>query len=111
MADSFQRKPGGVVVVQIVENWSDIEGEVKASHPSDVPGSVSIRILVTKVSSVEGFSNLLADAEGTTVEVNAPEDLASDRGVRAGVTIRCRVRRAGPKNIFLHPEQLVVSNA
>jgi hypothetical protein len=96
--------------VQIVENWSDIEGTLRTSRPSSVaPGFVTLEIELTKVKPVEGFRNLLEDAGSATVEVNTPEELARNTDLREGAIIRCRVRRAGPRNIFAHPENFSVT--
>ena len=91
--------------MQVVENWSDIEGELLSHRPNSVAqGFVELRIRVKKIKDVHGFRNLIDGSEGSTIEVNAPEDLVRDVDLTKGKTVRCRVRRAGPHNIFVHPE-------
>ena len=95
---------------QIVENWSDIEGRLQDNNPSNTPGFTILEIRVASVTPVAGFPNLLEDAAGTTIKVNAPDQLVQGLDLSKGATVRCRVRRAGPKNIFVHPEHLSIVN-
>ena len=97
--------------MQIVENWSDIVGEVKGHHPSQsTAGFTTLKIAVKDVKPVKGFSNLLQKAKGETLEVNVPNDIIGDFDLKPGTIVSGRVRRAGLKNIFAHPEHFKISS-
>jgi hypothetical protein len=96
---------GETMQAQIVENWSDIVGELKEYYPSkDNERFVTLKSHVKDVKPVKGFRNLLEEAVGKTIEVNIPRDVANTLDLAAGLKVSCRVRRAGVKKIFVHPE-------
>jgi hypothetical protein len=93
--------------VQIIENWSDVRGVVRSCYPSpDVGGFIAVEVVVARVLPVEGFANLLAHKEGESLEVLIPEELIKFLGIVQGVTIACRVRRAGRDRVFVHRNHL-----
>ncbi len=95
-----------MVQVQIVENWSDIEGVICGSHPSrDLRDHTVVEIRVDKVKPVEDYPNLLGESEGKTIEVLVRQETLSGIDVTEDRKVVCRVRRAGPKKIFAHPER------
>ena len=96
---------GETMQSQIVENWSDIVGELKEHYPSkEAEGFITFKIRVKDVKPVKGFRNLLEEAAGKTIEVNVPKDVANSLDLAPGIDVSCRVRRAGVKKIFVHPE-------
>jgi hypothetical protein len=95
--------------VQIVENWTEIVGELKGHHQSKVSEDfLTLEILVKEVKPVKGVRNLLEDAKGKTIEVNVKKDQAENLNLEEGAILHARVRRANLKNIFAHPEHLSV---
>jgi hypothetical protein len=89
--------------VQIIENWSDVNGVVRSCNPSpDVGGFRAVEVVVEKVNPVEGFANLLGDTEGKPLVVLMPEELVKSLRIARGVMIACRVRRANLDRTFVH---------
>lgn len=89
-------------MVQIIENWAEMEGTVAAAPaPSDRPGLMRLELFVDSVRDVESFPNLLAEREHQRVEVLLPG--AVPEALQEGSRVRVRVRRA-PNAIFAHPE-------
>ncbi len=89
--------------VQIIENWSDITGKVRACEPSpNVAGFMAVEIAVEQVKAVEGFANLLGQAVGTNLMVLVPDELVKALAITAGDMITCRVRRANLERSFVH---------
>ncbi|HLC04318.1 MAG TPA: hypothetical protein VJK02_14885 [Anaerolineales bacterium] len=95
--------------VSIIENWSDIVGEVWRIHPdAEVPGFTSVEIDVRQVERVEGFANLLEEAVGTRIEVGLPDNKLADLGITVGSVVACRVRKARIDKIYVHRERIAV---
>lgn len=98
-----------MMAVQILENWTDIDGRVHAIISSaDVPGHVVVNIQVNQTKAVEGFADLLAATAGTIIAVYIKQEVVQQAGVVIGARIRCRIRRAGPQKIFAHPSNIRV---
>lgn len=98
--------------VQIVENWSDITGEVRSYQPSpDVTGFMAVELDVEKVSPVEGFPNLLEHLKGKSLVVFMPEELVKPLNINLGDTIACRVRRAALDRVFVHWDYLSLQHS
>lgn len=97
--------------MQVVENWSEITGSVVSREPADRAGYDVVAIEVERVGAVEGYRNLLADAEQTRLAVLVPRELAARHAIGPGDHIRCQVRVASTRQAFVHPEQLTVSRA
>ncbi|MGE3977913.1 MAG: hypothetical protein AB7F94_10040 [Nitrospira sp.] len=95
------------MTVPAIENWTDIDGRVHALIPStDVPGHVVVNIQVNRTKAVEGFADLLATTIGTIISVYFTQEAAQQARVVIGARIRCRIRRAGPQKIFVHPTNI-----
>jgi hypothetical protein len=93
--------------VQMVENWSDLTGEVVAWHPSSpVAGFGIAEVKVRSTAPVGTFPDLLKDAVGETVRIYVPTAAAARLNLTPGATLRSRVRKAGPQSIFVHPEHV-----
>ena len=98
--------------MQIIENWSDINGTVRSSlQPPHIDGFIEVEILVEKVDSVEGFANLLEQMEGKSLFVLVPEELVRSLDIAPGDTIECRVRRAGLDQSFVHRNRISVHHS
>lgn len=96
-------------MVQIVENWADIEGRVDQVAPApDDPSMVAVSVALDMADDVEGFRNLLADSRGSVVTVLLRSDIASERGLVPGTRLVARARRSGPDRTFVHPEHVEV---
>lgn len=89
--------------MQIIENWTDVEGEVQDTEPSDISEDfVRVKFEVNHSKPVEGFANLFDAAKGQTLTVEVPKHAAAQ--LQKGAKIVSRIRRATNKNIFAHPE-------
>lgn len=94
------------MTMQIVENWADIKGKVLDSYPSKtVEGFVTLEVRVSDVEDVEGFRNLLDDRRGEVIYLNVPEAVWRELSAESGAKVSCRVRMAGQRNLFAHPER------
>ena len=93
------------MTVPIIENWADVKGELLDTYPSPaVDGFVTLELKVNDVENVEGFKNPLDDKKGEVIRVNVKEDVIQDMDLKPGARLSCRVRMAGPKKFFAHPE-------
>ncbi len=91
-------------MVQIVENWTDVVGTVRAiTTRDDVMNDATLWLVVDAVHDVEGSPNLLAATPGELLEVATPRASLDDAGVVSGTQVKARVRRAGPGRVFAPP--------
>jgi len=98
--------------MQIIENWSNIRGTVRSLQPSpNVHGFVEVEVQVENIYPVEGFANLLASAEGTSLVVLFPDEVIKFLDIRPGDVIECRVRRANLDRSFVHRNHISVQHA
>jgi len=90
--------------MQIVENWSDVEGEVKElqHNPSD-PFAVAT-VKVNSADPVGSFANLVSKDVGNDIAVRVPAAAVQRIGLTPGNRLRLRVRQAGLDRYFSHPE-------
>ncbi|HEX5715733.1 MAG TPA: hypothetical protein VF179_06215 [Thermoanaerobaculia bacterium] len=89
----------------IVENWSDVKGELVDAYPSQTAeGFVTLELKVSDVEKVEGFKSFLEDKKGEVIHVNVKEPVVEDMDLKPGAKVSCRVRMAGPRKFFAHPE-------
>lgn len=95
------------MAMPIVENWADIKGKVLDHYPSKTAdGFVTVELKVDDVKDVEDFRNLLSDRKGEVVYVNVPEATWRELSPESGAEVSCRVRMAGQRNLFAHPERV-----
>ena len=100
---------GGIMSVQIIENWSDVTGTVRSCRPSpSIAGFVEVEIAVEQVNAVEGFANLLEHTAGKNLVVLVPEELVKSLNITRGDRIACRVRRATLDRAFVHRNYISV---
>lgn len=93
--------------VQIVENWTDLSGDVVTWQPSSTLTGFGIaEVRVRGAAPVASFPNLLHDATGNTVRVYVPTAAAARLNLSPGARVRFRVRKGGPRAIFAHPEHV-----
>lgn len=96
-------------MVQIAENWADVVGVLLDHYPSKTnAGFVTLEIKVERLEGVEGYRNLLEGTEGEVIYVNVPEAVSERLELRRGAKISCRVRKADPRKLFVHPEQITI---
>jgi hypothetical protein len=89
-------------MVQIKENWSDIEGEVSELLPNPADPSFAIaKVKVNASAPVGSFANLLEKDIGKEISVRVPN--LSVEGLAPGHRILMRVRQAGIGQYFSHP--------
>ena len=94
-------------MVQVVENWADIEGEVQGVRDSVLNGFKTVEMLVKNTKAVENFPNLLEQRVGEIIAVDVPEPRGESlqKAYEAGQPqVVWRVRLAGPNRFFAHPE-------
>jgi hypothetical protein len=94
-------------MVQVIENWADIEGEIQSVRDSELKGYKTVEVLVKDAKAVENFPNLLKQRRGEVIAVNVPEPTAEtlQEAYESGQSqVACRVRLAGPTRFFAHPE-------
>lgn len=96
----------GAAMVQMVENWTAVDGVVVAAPiAADLPDFDAVELRIKHAGPVAGYANLLADAAGRNMTVLAPRDRLA--GLSAGAAVRLQVRRA-PGRIFADPDAIVV---
>jgi hypothetical protein len=99
-------------MVQIIENWSEIEGDVREVRPDpELPGHLVATVAVSgskPVARPDGseFPNLLAESAGDTIDIHVPEAAAAEHQLAAGRHVSARVRRATPTRSFVDPRHL-----
>ena len=91
-------------MVQAVENWSCVAGEIVAIGAAHSDGSRTLTIQVDTVTAIQGFANLLAGRAGSTVDVAIRAGQLSEAAGRVGRRITLPVRMAGPGRFFAHPD-------
>src|ERR671910_225001 len=94
-------------MVQVIENWADIEGEIQSVRDSELKGYKTVEVLVKDAKAVENFPNLLKERRGEVIPVNVPEPAVEtlQEAYEAGQSqVTCRVRLAGPSRFFAHSE-------
>ena len=93
--------------MQIVENWSDVDGEVKklSANPSD-PSLTLATLAVEAASPVASFPNLLAGRVGNEITVGIATAAVQQAGVAPGHRLHLRIRQAGPEKFFSHPDHI-----
>jgi hypothetical protein len=100
---------GQKVPVQIIENWSEINGVVLSAEPStDVHDFMAVTVAVDHVTALDGFANLLTDVAGKQIVMLVPQELFSALDVKQGSVITCWVRKAGLNRIFVHRQHISV---
>jgi hypothetical protein len=95
--------------VQIVENWADLEGDVRSvTRGSDVNGFDVVELDVRATRDVGVFPNFFAQSVGEVVRVYVPHDIVVGLPLNPGARVNCRVRKAGPTRVFIDPRQVSV---
>lgn len=84
-------------MVQIVENWAEVEGVVTRVGEGD--GRPELEIEVESAQEVAGYPNLLADHVGRLITIILADD-ATELRPEPGDRVRCRVRKAGSERYF-----------
>jgi len=99
------------VSVSMMPNWSNIRGLVRSVRPSpDIAGFSEVELSVENVSPVQGFANLLADAQGASLVVLVPTEVAQALGIVSSDVIEACVRRAGLRRAYVHREEISVQH-
>ncbi len=95
-------------MVQIVENWVDVRGEVVAVRPGEQAGFDVVTLRLAEVVPVPSYPALVKGAPGVLLDVLVPAEIVSARRIAVGVRLKGRVRRAAPDRVFAHREQIDV---
>ena len=95
--------------MSVIENWTDLVGRIRHISDHDPKKNfTTIALDVEKVDDVEGYPNLLADVDHTTVHIDVRDDQLREHDLKPGDRIRSRTRRAQGDRLFAHPDQLEV---
>lgn len=95
-------------MVSVIENWTDMEGLLVSFQQSQALEDFLIaKVRIEKASDVEGFTNLLKDKVGKTIDVFIPKDSATELQLTNGIKLKFRAR-TGRYNIFVHPDVISV---
>lgn len=94
--------------VQMIENWSEIEGQVTGLWPDrELEAFTVVELSVRRVVAVEEYANLLAHLEeDSRLEVLFPNEIVVELELAVGVQLVARVRRAGLERVFVHREEI-----
>jgi len=86
-------------LVQVIENYAGIEGQlVEARDSAEVADHGVLVVQVDRVNPVDGYPNLLAQAQGQRLEVLVRKERLGAYAV--GQPLQLRVRRASPSAVF-----------
>ena len=88
-------------MVQIVENWSVVQGRVVTIVPASLQGFTLVDVTIAAVQDVDGFPNLLAHEAGHQLGVHVPDAVALT--FSPGAQVSLTVRRAGAHRVFAAP--------
>ena len=96
-------------MVSVIENWTDMEGLLVSFEQSQtLEDFLTAKVTIEKASDVEGFTNLLKDKVGKTIDVFIPKGLATELQLEHGIKLKFRAR-TGRYNIFVNPDVFSVS--
>jgi hypothetical protein len=99
-------------MVQMIENWADIDGKLVSSEWEDQVGNYcSVRVHIDKVKGVRGFANLLQDAIDSEIKVYVPLDRTKAIQVYNGRHIRWRVSLADPLTVIMQSDYAVANDS
>jgi transcription termination factor Rho len=92
-------------MVAVIENWSDVIGRVRHIAVHDAGSDhTTIAVDVERVDDVEGFANLLADTQESTVSIRMRDEQLRRLQLQPGDRIRCRIRRTRGNQLIAHPD-------
>jgi hypothetical protein len=95
--------------VNIVENWTEIKGEVlRVIRRRETPKSLAVTIKLHNVKPVAGFANLIDRQAGETLEALFPIEIVDQMKFEVGDVLSCRVRKAGLERYYVHREHVSV---
>jgi hypothetical protein len=93
--------------MQVIENWSDLTGQVvRLQDDAERPGYKLLDLAVKIADPVPGVAHLLADKQGSNLSLHVPASAATNLATGDNITVRARL--AGPNLFFSHPENLSV---
>lgn len=96
-------------MVQVVENWAEVVGTVRAISPSRRGQDwrvVVVDVSVGHVDNVGGWPNLVRSQvdDEKCLSVTCPAAALTDSGVTPGRVVRGRARLGGPGQVLAHPD-------
>ncbi len=93
--------------MQIIENWSDVDGEVSEllQNPSD-PSFAVAKVRVHASTPVGSFANLLTKDVGNEIAIRVPNTAVQRLGLAPGHRVHMRVRQTGVDKYFSPPEAI-----
>jgi hypothetical protein len=94
-------------MVQAIENWADLAGTVRAVKPAAGESRMGqLVIQVERSDDVEGYPNLLANAQGEELAVAVRSERLDELAPAPGARVRLRAQRASPTVVVAHPESV-----
>ena len=95
---------------QIIENWTDVTGRVRAVEDEPGrPGFMAVELDVEQTAPVAGFADLIGQANPATLRMLIPTARVDALALGEGARVEARVRRAGVRAVFCHPERVRVT--
>lgn len=94
-------------MVQRIENWSVLRGQVQAvSDDPQQPEFRRVSLAVDGVDTVDGFATAVSeDAAGSVVDIAVPRTTADAIGLAAGRVVELSARST-PAGLFAHPDRV-----
>ena len=94
-------------MVNIVPNWTEVVGKVKAISPHEsLTGYSKIVLQVKSTSDVKGFKNLMTDKDMSEVSAIISDEALTEKKIKAGMNIVCHIRLTQNRENFVNPESL-----
>jgi hypothetical protein len=93
-------------VVQAIENWAQIQGELLEEKAPRVPAHRTFRLRLEKAFDLEGYPNLFHPRPDAVIEVSVPAASADAITLVAGQRIRCRARLVAPRHAIADPNSI-----
>jgi hypothetical protein len=95
-------------VVQAIENWAQIQGELLEERPSRVPAHRTFRLRLEKAFDLEGYPNLFHASPDAVIDVSMPGASVYALALVGGQRIRCRARLVAPRHAIADPDSIAV---
>jgi hypothetical protein len=94
-------------MVNIVPNWTEVVGRVRAISPHEsLKGYSKIILDVKSTSDVKGFRNLMTDKDMSEVSAIISDEALAEKKIKEGMNIVCHIRLTQNRENFVNPESL-----
>lgn len=97
-------------MVQIKENWTDIEGSlISLDSGIETDRFSTVQVKVSATASVLNFTSFLEDTMGKTIIIHVPKEIVHRMKFNVGSQIKCRIRKTESGQIYLQNQNIEVS--